>query len=111
MHKLLLDFKSKWLAMINKDRDFFQCNSRELVYIIFPLTGQLCTASRKVMIKYEGPVVVYKIIDPHSYLLMTLDGKILRELFEHETKTGEYKNKSWKYLKFCTIKTSYKCRT
>ena len=28
--------------------------------------------------------MVYKIIDPHNYLLMTLDGKILRGLFEHE---------------------------
>ena len=36
------------------------------------------------MIKYVGPIVVYKIIDPHNYLLMTLDGKILRGLFEHE---------------------------
>ena len=32
--------------------------------------------------KYVGPVVIYKIIDPHSYLLMTLDGTILRGLFE-----------------------------
>ena len=36
------------------------------------------------MIKYVGPVVVDKIIDPHNYLLMTLDGKILQQLFEHE---------------------------
>ena len=42
------------------------------------------TASRKVMIKYVGPIVVYTIIDQYSYLLMTLDGKILRGLFEHE---------------------------
>ena len=41
-------------------------------------------ASRKIMIKYVGPVVIYKIIDPHNYLLMTLDGKILQGLFEHE---------------------------
>ena len=47
------------------------------MYIISPLTSQLRTASRKVMIKYAGPVIVYKIIDPHNYLLMTLDGKIL----------------------------------
>ena len=33
---------------------------------------------------YVGPVVVYKIIDPHNYLLMTLDGKILRGIFEHK---------------------------
>ena len=49
-----------------------------------PLTSQLCTASCKVAIKYVGPVVVYKIIDPHNYLIMTLDGKILRGIFEHE---------------------------
>ena len=36
------------------------------------------------MIKYVGPIVIHKIIDPHNYLLMTLDGKILKGLFEHE---------------------------
>ena len=49
-----------------------------------PLTSQLHTASRKVMIKYVGPVVVYKIIDPHNYLLMILDRKILQGLFKHK---------------------------
>ena len=39
---------------------------------------------KKIMIKYVGPVAVYKIIDLHNYLLMTLDGKILWGLFEHE---------------------------
>ena len=34
--------------------------------------------------KYIGPVLIYKIIDPHSYLLMTLDEVMLREIFEHE---------------------------
>ena len=34
--------------------------------------------------KYVGPVVIYKIIDPHNYLLMTLDGVMLRRIFEHE---------------------------
>ena len=36
------------------------------------------------MIKYVGPVVIYKIKDPHHYLLMMLDGKLLRGPFEHE---------------------------
>ena len=84
LHEIIQNFKSKRLAMINKDRMFFQYNSGDLVYIISPLTSQLQTASRKVMIKYVGPIVVYKIIDPHNYLLMTLDGKILQELFENE---------------------------
>ena len=84
LHKLLQAFKSKRLAMINKDRNFFQYNSGDLVYIISPLTSQLHTTSRKVTIKYVGLVVIYKIIDPYHYLLMALDGKILRGLYEHE---------------------------
>ena len=70
---------------MNKDRDYFQYNSRDLVYIISPLTSQLRTASRKVTIKYVGLLAVYKIVDPHNYLLITLDGKLLRGLFEHES--------------------------
>ena len=35
LHKLLQDFKSKRIAMINKDRTFFQYNSGDLVYITF----------------------------------------------------------------------------
>ena len=84
LHELLQNFKSQRLAMINKDRAFFQYNSGNLVYIISPLTSQLCTASRKVIIKYAGPIVIYKIIYPHHYLLMILDGKIVRGLSEHE---------------------------
>ena len=38
----------------------------------------------EIAIKYVGPVVIHRIIDPHNYLLMTLDGKILRGIFEHE---------------------------
>ena len=29
-------------------------------------------------------MVIYKIIDPHKYLLMTLDRVMLRGIFEHE---------------------------
>ena len=71
--------------MLNKDRSFFQYNSGDLVYIILPLTSQLHRASRRVMIKYVGPVFIYNIIDPHNYLIMMLDWKILRGLFEHKT--------------------------
>ena len=70
--------------MINKDRGIFQYKEGDLVYIISPLTSQLSTVSHKVAIKYVGPVVVYKIIDPHNYWIMTLDGKSLRGMFDHE---------------------------
>ena len=84
LHELLQNFKLKGIAMINKDRALFQYNSRDLVYIISPLKSQLHTASRKVMIKYVSPVVIYKMMDSYNYLLMLLDGKILQGLFEHE---------------------------
>ena len=77
LQNVLLEFKTKRLALLNKDREYFQYNSGDLVYLISPLTSQLRTASRKIMVKYVGPLVVYKIVDPHNYLLMTLDGKLL----------------------------------
>ena len=43
LHKLLQDFWLKRLDLINKDRDNFQYNSGDLVYIISPLTSQLWT--------------------------------------------------------------------
>ena len=70
--------------MVNKDRAFFQYKSGDPVYIISTFTSQLHTASCKVSIKYIDPVAIYKIIDPHNYFLMTLHGKILKGLFEHE---------------------------
>ena len=77
LQKVLLDFKMRCLALLNKDWEYFQYNSGDLVYLISPLTSQLRKASRKVMVKYVGPLVVYKIIDLHNYLLMMLDGKLL----------------------------------
>ena len=84
LHEVLQNHKSKRITLMNKDRTFFQYYSGDLVYIISSLTSQLHTISRKIMVKYVGPVVVYKIIDPHNYLLMMLDGKPLRGLFKHE---------------------------
>ena len=84
LQDILFNFKSWRLAMINKDGENFQYKGGDFVYIISPLTSQLRTNSQKIAIKYVGLVVVYKIVDPHNYLLMTLDGKILKEIFEPE---------------------------
>ena len=70
--------------MINNNRENFQYRGGDLVYIISPLTSQLRTNSRKISVKYMGSVVIYKIIDPHNYLLMTLDGIMLKGIFEQE---------------------------
>ena len=88
LQDILLNFKSHRLAMINKDRENFQYRGGDLVYIIAPLTSQLRTNSWKIAIKYVGPVVVYKVVDPHNYLLMTLDGKVLQGIFEHIIRTN-----------------------
>ena len=95
LQDILQQFKSKCLAMININREDFQYNSGDLVYIISPRTSQMRTSSRKVTIKYIGPLVIYNIVDSHNYLLMTLDGKILRGLFE------------FKRLKPVTLRTSH----
>ena len=81
---MLQNFKSKCIVLINKDREYFQYISGDLVYLISPLTTQLRTSSKKVSIKYVGLLVVYRIVDPHNYLLMTIDGQLMRGLFEHE---------------------------
>ena len=72
------------MALLNKDKEYFQYNSGDLVYIISLLTSQLRSSSRKFGVKYVGPLVVYKTVDPHNYLLMTIEGQLMRGLFEHE---------------------------
>ena len=62
--KVFKSKKKKRIALMNKDRTFFQYNSRGLEYIISPLTSQLCMASRKIMIKYVGPIIIYKNYKP-----------------------------------------------
>ena len=84
LQKLLQNFKMKQLALLNKDREYLQYNSGDLVYIISPLMSQLRTSSRKFSVNYVGPLVVYKIVDLHNYLLMTIEGQLMRGLFEHE---------------------------
>ena len=87
--------------MINKDRENFQYKGWGLVYKISPLTSQLRTNSWKIAVKYVDPVVGYKIVDPHNYLLMTLHGIILKGIFEHERlKPTIIRTKSWKCSKF-----------
>ena len=84
LQDILFNFKLQRLTMINKDKENFQYKGGDLVYIISPLTSQLRTDSWKITLEYVGPVVVYKIVDPHNYLLMTLDRKILKGILEHK---------------------------
>ena len=82
--------------MINNNRENFQYQGGDLVYIISPLMNQLRTNSRKISVKYIGPVVIYKIIDPHNYMLMTLDGIMLRGIFEHKRQKPTVIRTNWR---------------
>ena len=50
LQNMLQNFKMKCLALLNKDRGYFQYNSGDLVYLISPLTTQLRTSSRKLLL-------------------------------------------------------------
>ena len=102
---MLQNFKAKHIALINKDREYFQNNPGDLVYLISPLTTQLRTNARKVSIKYVGLLLIYKIIDPHNYLLMTIDGQLMRGLFEHERlKPAMIRTDKGNVTTLCTLK-------
>ena len=51
LQDILFNFKSRRLAMINKDREKFQYKGGDLVYFIFPLTSHLHTALCKVAMR------------------------------------------------------------
>ena len=83
LQDILFNFMSQRLAMINRNIENFQYRGGDLVYIISSLTSQLRTNSQKITVKYIGPVVIYKIIDPHNYLLMTLDRVMLKGILNN----------------------------
>ena len=39
---------------------------------------------RKFGVNYVGSLVIYKIVDLHNYLLMDIEGQLMRGLFEHK---------------------------
>ena len=66
----------------------------------------------QITIKYVVPVVIYKIIDPHNYLLITLAGRILRGLFEHERlKPANIRMSQGNIQNLAQLKTDYECRS
>ena len=94
MQNLLQNFRLKQVALINKDREYFQYNSRDLVYLISPLNSQLRTASRKVAIRYVGPLVIYIIVDPHNYFTYDHGWKIVEmSVWAQKSKASGAKNR------------------
>ena len=85
LQKMLQNFIMEVISSFEQRQGIFPVyNSGDLVYLISPLTSQLRMSSRKFGVNYVGPLVIYKIVDPHNYLLMTIEGQLMRGLFEHE---------------------------
>ena len=55
LQDLLFNFKLQRLAMINNNRENFQYQGGDLMYIISPLKSQLRTNSRKISVKIHRP--------------------------------------------------------
>ena len=49
LHKVFEDFKVKWLVLLNKDCEFFQYNSGELVYLISLLCCVAQNSSKRII--------------------------------------------------------------
>ena len=81
---MLFDLFDEETFYLKKDREFFQYKSEDLVYIISPPTSQFRASSKKVSVKFVGPMIVHRIINPKSFLLCTLYAKFWLGLFEHE---------------------------
>ena len=72
--KRLEDFRSKRMAVINKDRQSHGYTVGQIVYMYNPSGSQLQTGSRKIQCHFVGPLAIYKCISPNQFLLMSLDG-------------------------------------
>ena len=84
VHKLLQDFKSKRLAMVNKDRTFFQYNSGDLVYIISPLHESIAHHFKKGYDKICRTSRYFQNYGSTQLSINDIRWKILRGLFKHE---------------------------
>ena len=110
--EVAIDFKMNIFSLLNKEREFFQYKLGDLVHTILLLTSQIRTSFRKESVKYVGPVVVDKSIDPKLFLLCTLDGKLLLGLFEHERLKPAVIRTSQGNFNYLTssVETSFACR-
>ena len=55
----------------------------QLVYLYKPTSSSLTANSKKISAEWVGPLVVQEILDRTHYILTTLDGKILHDVFNY----------------------------
>ena len=72
----------------NSDKQPHSFSEGQIVYLYHPKGAALQTGTRKIANKYVGPLVIYKVVSPTQFILMSLDGKIYPTLIE-ETRIKE----------------------
>lgn len=78
LHKL----RDQRLKLQNQYREFTGYRKGQLVYLYHPLGAALQTGSKKICARFVGPLVIYGVLDPQQYILMSLDGKIFPNVVE-----------------------------
>ena len=53
----------------------------QLVYLYKPTSSSLTANSRKIVAEWVGPLVIHEILDRTHYLLQTLQGDVLQDVF------------------------------
>ena len=74
--------KDKRVDMQNKDREHHFFEAGDLVYLYQPRGAILQTGSKKITCTFVGPLVIYKVVAPKQFFLMSLDGILYPHLIE-----------------------------
>ena len=68
--------------MLNRNRQQHAFEIGQIVYMYQAIGSMVQTGSRKVAYFFVGPLVIFKAVGPHQFLLMSLDGQIYPHLIE-----------------------------
>jgi hypothetical protein len=82
MRKQLQKHRENKTNMENSKLEYYSYKAGQLVYLYNPAGSHLNTGSRKIKADFIGPLVIYRVIDEHQYILMSLDGHIYPYLVE-----------------------------
>ena len=82
MGERLQKFRSQRLDLLNKDREYQAFEVGQIVYMFQAGGSVIETGSRKIRCNYIGPLVIFKVVGPNQFLLMSLDGLIYPHLIE-----------------------------
>ena len=82
MGERLQRFRSQRLDLLNKDREYQAFVVGQIVYMYQARGSTVETGSRKIKCNYIGPLIIFKVVGPNQFLLMSLDGLIYPHLIE-----------------------------